>query len=103
MTDDSLTPKPASHFGVGFGNKHNLIDIYNHGRIRVEQIFVHPRYNVSQTDTVHDIAIVKLAQPLNFESESVRPACILQENEGGRMKDYGEVISTGRILFFLFE
>lgn len=63
---------------------------------------MHPHYNVSLTDTVHDIAIVKLSQPLNFESESVRPACVLQENEGGRMKDYGEVISTGKVLFLLF-
>ena len=103
MTDDALNPKAAAHFGVGFGNKHNLIDIYNHGRIRIDQIFVHPHYNVSMTDTVHDIAIVKLSQPLSFDSESVSPACVLQENEGGRMKDYGEVISTGKLLFlFVF-
>ena len=44
---------------------------------------------------MHDIAILKLSKPLNFESESIRPACILQENEGGRMKDYGTVVSTG--------
>lgn len=100
MTDDALTPKKPEHFGVGFGNKANLIDIYNHGRIRVEQIYVHPLYNVSLTDTVHDIAIVKLSQPLSFDSESVGPACVLQENEGGRMRDYGEVISTGKLLSF---
>ena len=92
---DTLKPKAAENYGVGFGNHHNLIDIYNHGRIQVEKIYVHPMYNVTFKDTVHDVAIVRLKEPLNFESESVRPACVLQENEGGKMKDYGKVISTG--------
>lgn len=87
--------KPANHFGVGFGNHHNLIDIYNNGRASVEEIYVHPNYNVSLKDTTHDIAILKLTHPLQIDSESIGPACLLQENLGGRKKDYREVISTG--------
>lgn len=92
-----MNPKKPGHFGVGFGNKANLIDIYDYGRIQVEQIFVHPLYNVSESDTVHDIAILKLNSSLNFDSQSVSPACILQENEGGAMKYYGKVIATGNV------
>ena len=93
---DTLKAKDPKHLGIGYGNEVNLIDIYNHGRVKIDKIFVHPLYNVSTKDTTHDIAIVRLEEPINFDSENtVRPACLLQENLNEKMKNYGHVTGTG--------
>lgn len=94
VTDDTLAPRPAKGLGVGIGNDLNLVNIYNKGRIQVDKIFVHPDYNVSGKDTTHDIAIVRLAERIDFESEGIRPACLLQETGNG-IRDYGEITATG--------
>lgn len=94
VTDDNLKPKDPKGLGVGIGNGLNLVNIYNKGRIQVDKVFVHPDYNVSGKDTTHDIAILRLADRIDFESEGVRPACLLQENNGN-LRNYGEVTATG--------
>lgn len=61
----------------------------------MKKIYVHPGYNVSNKDTIFDVAVLRLSQPLNFESESVHPACFLQENGNDRKKDYKQLIVSG--------
>ncbi|KAK4336789.1 hypothetical protein RND71_043568 [Anisodus tanguticus] len=94
VTDENLNTKPFQNYGVGFGNNHDLVDIYNNGRVQVEKIFVNPGYNITLIDTENDIAILKLSQPINIETKSVQPACFMKEKQNIK-RIYNEVVASG--------
>ena len=44
---------------------------------KVKEVIVHEKYNRSMFEADHDIALIKLEQPLNFtEIQSIQPACL---------------------------
>lgn len=74
---------------IGVGNSHDLIIIYNEGRIKAKRIISHPSFNGETFE--NDIAIIELEEPLEF-SETVLPGCL--DTESAR-QNYGDIIATG--------
>ena len=74
---------------VGAGNSHDLVRMYDEGRVKVKGIIVHPNYN--QRGFKNDIALLELKNPLQFSS-TVLPGCLDTQRD---RRNYGEVLATG--------
>lgn len=70
-------------------NEHDLIQIYDEGRIYVKQIVVHPDLN--QTTWDNDLTLLELEEELEFNS-TVLPGCLDTQTD---RKNYGDVVATG--------
>ena len=68
-------------FHIGYGGQ-DLVEIFERNQYaKVEAIHKHPKFDKSKrSNDLNDIALVKLAQPLNF-SETVQPACLPDHHE----------------------
>lgn len=54
--------------------------------LKVKEVIVHEQYNRSKFEADHDIALIKLEQPLNFtEIKTIQPACLDSETKSFNM------------------
>ena len=73
----SLTVPRGVTVAVGL---HNRSDSRSSSR-RVDRIYLHPLWNRSSGQSLHDIAILRLSVPLNFIQDAVVfPACVPPAN-----------------------
>ena len=71
--------------GVGLNNKENdLIAIYDEGRIPIQSTILHPQFDPETM--VNDIALVRLAKSISFDSGRFRPICLLNKIWFNKMK-----------------
>ena len=72
---------------IGLGSN-DLVQFYDQKKtVEIEKWFQHPAYNISKAG-VNDIALIKLKEPLKFNS-TVQPACLatkFQESYDGPLK-----------------
>lgn len=77
---------------AGFGNDHDLVKIYNEGRIYAKRLILHPDYKLDDKRIpLNDIALIELAHPVEF-NDVVSPACL----DNNPSRNYGDnLIITG--------
>lgn len=92
-----------SQVGVGLNNKQNdLIAIYDDGRIPIKNRIIHEHFNSTTLD--NDIALVELAESIDFNVTRLRPICLLEQKSfwfnrmitfnWGNLKDFKNEIKT---------
>ena len=75
---------------VGVGNDHDLIKIFNEGRICAKNVHIHPDHNEDTFE--NEIALLELEEPLDFSSGHVLPGCLDAQRA---RKNYGDLVGTG--------
>jgi len=61
------------YISVGFGSQNDLAKIFDNGRIPVEKIVIHEKWNNSRI--INDIALLKLSRPIKFDKQ-IAPVCL---------------------------
>lgn len=74
---------------VGVGNNHDLVRMYDEGRINVKKIHMHPDFDQETVD--NDIALLELDESLEL-SDTVLPGCLDTQRD---RRNYGDVVATG--------
>ena len=74
---------------IGVGNSHDLVRMYDEGRINVKRIIPHPE--LDKLTLNNDVALLELEEPLEFSS-TVLPGCLDMQRD---RKNYGDVVATG--------
>ena len=70
---------------------HDLVTIYERNQYaKVEAVYRYPNYVPDDHTPINDIALVRLAQLLNF-SETVQPACLPARHQ----ENYNGVLTVG--------
>ena len=84
-----IAQKMEIPLSIGVGNSHDLVRMYDEGRINVKRILPHPNFN--QETLENDVALLELEEPLEFSS-TVLPGCLDTQSD---RKNYGDVVATG--------
>jgi len=63
---------------VGFGNDHDLIKIFENGRLIAKQVVLKPNYNARSASSPNDLALIQLATPVTL-NRTVSPACLQEK------------------------
>lgn len=58
----------------------------------VERSIIHPNYTTELNNKIHDLALLKLAQNVDF-NEQVQPACMLLNDTSERLLQSGKKVS----------
>ncbi|CAO3588509.1 unnamed protein product [Absidia cylindrospora] len=70
-------PMPLDRIGVGAGHHHDLIEMYDQGRVPASHVMIKPGYHSDAINSIDDIALVKLREPI----ANVKPACVPNQHD----------------------
>ena len=84
-----IAQKMEIPLSIGVGNSHDLVRMYDEGRINVKRIIPHPE--LDKLTLNNDVALLELEEPLEFSS-TVLPGCLDMQRD---RKNYGDVVATG--------
>lgn len=70
----------SNRIGVGVGNGHDLVTIFDNQRLPIKKVIIPENYNSKSASSVGDLALLQLATPLQL-NQTVSPACFLKRNE----------------------
>lgn len=69
------SPRDPEQIAVGVGHNHDIITMFNEGRISAKKIIVKDGYFSMSPSSPNDIALIQLSSPLIL-NRTIAPACI---------------------------